>query len=189
MGSNDLSEEIFGDAQEVESAANENEEKLGKVARLVKLLQEANAAVALCEDNLKRAKEIERDLAEFQIPDLFDEMGLSQLKMDDDSIVKVDRSFAASITVEKKDGCLDWLNKNGHGSLIKHDVTVKIKKGEETEYEKTLEHLKDIGATYTDKEYVHPMTLKSFVKEQIENGADFPQEQFSVFPVRKTKIK
>ena len=62
-------------------------------------------------------------------------------------------------------------------------------KFETKEYETLLNELNKLGVSYVDKSYVHPMTLKSFVKEQINAGADLPQEQFSVFPIRKTKIK
>jgi ferritin len=46
-----------------------------------------------------------------------------------------------------------------------------------------------MGVSYKDKNFVHPQTLQAFVKEQIENGAEFPTELFKVYPLRSTKVK
>ena len=40
----------------------------------------------------------------------------------------------------------------------------------------------------TQKEWVEPMTLKAFVREQVEKGADLPLETFNVYIGQKSKI-
>lgn len=184
---NDLSSQMAADSQS--SGGQPETGKLSELTTLVTQLQDADKAVEEASDILKRAQEIQRELSMNRIPDLFDEINLSQLKMKDGSVVEIKRDFAASISIERKPFCFDWLRKNNHEHIIKHDVTVKMKKGEESEAKALIKKLDDMGLTYIDKEHVHPMTLKAFVKEQIEKGTDLPQEQFGVFPIRKTKIK
>ena len=40
----------------------------------------------------------------------------------------------------------------------------------------------------TQKEWVEPMTLKAFVREQVEKGSDLPQDLFNVFIGEKASI-
>jgi hypothetical protein len=41
----------------------------------------------------------------------------------------------------------------------------------------------------TQKEWVEPMTLKAFVREQVEKGTDLPYETFNIYIGQKSKIK
>jgi hypothetical protein len=164
-------------------------DKLTELSDLVLKFKELEEAIKEEEEYLKKLKEDYDAIGMGKIPDLFDSLSLSQLKLKTGEVVEIKRDFAATITAEKQEECFNWLKENGHESIIKHDVVTTIKKGETIEYEKLLSALNSLGVTYTDKSYVHPMTLKSFVKEQINSGINFPQEQFSVFPIRKTKIK
>jgi hypothetical protein len=163
-------------------------DKLEELSSLVLKFKELEEAISAEEEYLKKLKEDYDAIGMGKIPDLFDSLSLSQLKLKTGETVEIKRDYATTITEEKREGCFNWLKEHGHESIIKHDVVTTIKKGETAEYEKLLASLNQLGVTYTDKSYVHPMTLKSFVKEQI-NAGDFPQELFSVFPVRKTKIK
>ena len=138
---------------------------------------------------LKDMQKKEREISGNLIPDLLDEIGLSELKLPSGEKVIVKRDYAAGITGANYEFCMAWLKDNGHESLIKHDVVAKLKKGDDEEHKALVAKLLELGVNFDDKETVHPGTLKAFVREQIEGGVDFPQEQFSVFPVRKTTIK
>jgi hypothetical protein len=180
-----LLNEMAGDAEKGQIT----DDKLETLSILVHKYKELTSAIEDEEEYLKKLKEDADKIGMGDIPDLFDSLGLSELKLKTGEKVEIKRDFAATITAEKQAACFAWLKEHGHESIIKHDVVTTIKKGETAEYEKLIASLNQLGITYTDKSYVHPMTLKSFVKEQINSGTDFPQEQFSVFPVRKTKIK
>ena len=164
-------------------------DKLGELSRLCCMMRDAESVVEEMEEELKKAKSTLYDLQMIRIPDVFDEIGLSQIKLLDGAKVEIKRSYAANISQDRQFECFEFLRKNGHESIIKHDVTAKLKKGDAEEHEKIVKVLMELGTTFTDKEFVHPMTLKAFVKEQIEKGADFPQEVFGVHPIRKTSIK
>jgi len=188
LGTNDLNAMMADDGAS-QIAEVPRTAKLDELSKLLQDLDLVNGEVEALQEHLKEAEERQKELSMGKIPDLFDELGLSVIKMKDGKVVEINRSFAATISAENKDDCFNWLRKNGHDGIIKHDLTVKLKKGEEAEVAALISDLNERGLTYSDKEHVHPMTLKAFVREQIEKGSDLPQDKFGVFPIRKTKIK
>jgi len=44
------------------------------------------------------------------------------------------------------------------------------------------------GFNYNQKQKVEPMTLKAFVKDQVEQGKQIPFDMFGVYIANKTKI-
>lgn len=162
--------------------------KLEELSNLIAQMKAAENKVTNLEGQLKEAKKDLLRLSFGQIPDLFDELELSKLLMADGTKVEIKRKFAASISKDNEDACFKWLRDNGHESLIKHGITISLKKGDEKIATNILGALDTMGLSYTDKENVHAQTLAAFVKEQKEAGADFPDDIFKVFPVRTTKL-
>lgn len=185
---NDLLNEMVEDSQ-VETPKQIYDKKLGELSRLVIEQKGIEETIAEYESCLEELQKKLKDVSEFKIPDLFDELGFDKITLKDGSKVEVKRGYAATISAEHKEAAFDWLKKNEHDGIIKHDVIAKLKKGENEEHEKIIAFLNKEGLTYEDKEHIHPATLKSFINEQMEKGSDLPQEVFGVFPIRKTKIK
>ena len=102
--------------------------------------------------------------------------------------VAITKYYSAGITAEKQEDALNWLRANDHSDIIKNKVEVQFGKGEDDIAELTVQLLQQKGLSPEQKTFVHPMTLKSFVKEQVESGANFPQDLFGVFVGNKTKI-
>ena len=189
METNNLFDEMAKDGAREKANNGLDETKLSELTALCRAMRRAEQDLEKAEEAVKSAKEVLFNYQNIRIPDLFDEMGLSQIELTDGSKVEVKRSFAASISEKNKLTCFNWLIANGHSDIIKHDLTVSLKKGENEDYEKIKSRLDEVGATYKDKEHVHHATLKAFVKEQIENNVDIPQEAFGVFHIRITSIK
>jgi hypothetical protein len=165
------------------------EEKLGELAKAVKKMMDLDQQLQKIQENFSRLNSEYENIQKNVIPDIFDEIGISDFTMADGTKVRVDRDYAASITEENKPRAFGWLKKQGHEDIIKHDVVVKLKKGEIDTYKELVNDLNLMGIDYNDKEYVHPQTLKAFVKEQMANGSNIPQEAFGIFPIRITKLK
>ena len=51
-----------------------------------------------------------------------------------------------------------------------------------------MTNLSNQGYSPSSKRWVEPMTLKAFVREQVENGVDLPFETFNVYIGQKSKI-
>jgi hypothetical protein len=183
MGSPDIG------AMMAEDAANTpTNQELSELADLVTLMLLQEKEVERLDDELKAAKKALLETSMEKIPNLFDQVGLSEIRLSNGQVVTVKRQFAAHISQKNWPAALQWLRQNGHEAIVKHDVTVKLKKGEENQHRSLVAQLNDGGYSYADRESVHPGTLKAFVTEQLESGADLPMDVFGVHPVRTTKV-
>jgi len=180
--------DMMSDDAKAGKTSGVTEDNLGRLAKLAQIQISIEDAIERIEEDLKQRKAELIEVSEKQIPDLFDEMGLGEIKLDDGAKVKVDRSFASSISKKNQPEAFSWLRGNGHGSLIKHTLGISLNKGDDELAGKISAYVTNLGLTVTDKEAVHPSTLKAFVREQMEQGSDIPQDVFSVYPVAKTKI-
>ena len=152
-------------------------------------LLELQTQMQKCEEHLKSLHEEERLLSEQEIPNLMQKAGISMLKLADGSSVEIKPFYAAKIPVSKTDEAFKWLRDKGFGDIIKNNVTVTFGKAQDNAARVIYEDLKSAGHNVTQKEKVEPMTLKAFVKEQIQNGHNLPMDLFGVYVANKTKIK
>lgn len=142
-----------------------------------------------CEEHLKSLQTEARLLSEQEIPNLMQQAGVSMLKLADGSSVEVKPLYTAKIPVSKQDEAYTWLRDNGYGDIIKNNVTVTFGKSEDNAARSVFHDLKEAGHNVVQKEKVEPMTLKAFVREQIENGHNIPMDLFGVYVANKTNIK
>ncbi len=163
--------------------------------------QEVNRIADLCKKQIELEKEVDRlnellaetqkklsSIREHDLPDAMAEAGVSELKLKDGAKVTVQPFVGAHITEAKKRDAHQWLDENGHGGLIKRELTFKFNR-EDTAWEKMMEQYSAMGWTnYKLKEAVHPQTLKAFVREQVEKGSDIPVSLFNIFSGFKAKI-
>jgi phosphoglycerate-specific signal transduction histidine kinase len=184
---NDILSEMEQDAEVIQSAIPKVN-KLEELSELVEKMLNLRKRIERFSERLETLTKDYEVINGVKIPDLFDELQMKKFTLMDGRTIAVDKAYVASITKDNANACFDWLKANGHDSIIKHELTIKFKKGETAEHNKLVELAKEEGVTYTDKDTVHPQTLKAFVNEQMENGTDFPQDLFKVFQVRKTKI-
>lgn len=187
---NDMAELFEQDSME---EATEKEvprnEKLKELAALIDKMQKHELEMQRLSKLLAAETEKYNKINTLMIPDLFEELGLKKISLSNGRTVEIKSSYVGSITEDRKPQCFEWLENKGYDSIIKHDVISKFKKGETAEHDNLVKVLIDLGVTFEDKKYVHPQTLKSFIKEQLESGADFPQELFGVVAIRKTIVK
>lgn len=141
------------------------------------------------ENRLKEKQEALKQIQEKDLPEALSECGLSEIKLVDGSKVTVKPFYQANPPKETYDKAMSWLRDNGHGDLIKNDVTVSFGKGEDDRAVDFKRFLSDNGTSYTDKTGVHPMTFKAFVREQVETGQNLPFDLLGIFIGQKATIK
>ena len=156
-----------------------------QVEKLEKYIEQLKAQ----EDIVKKTKEEIDRLSGEVIPTMMSEMGLSELKLQDGSHLKVATSYKASITEANKEMAFNWLRENGLGDIIKNEINVLFGRNEDNKAAEYAELAKSQGFQPTQKMKVEPMTLKALVRERIEAGKEMPTEIFSVFTENKTTIK
>ena len=140
------------------------------------------------EEQLKAKAKAARKLSQEIIPAKMSELGLESLTLKDGSSVKVKQLVQASIPVKYREEVFEWLRDNGHGDLIKNQVSATFGKGEDDSASNFIDKIEELGYQPNQKVWVEPMTLKAFVREQIARGSELPMDKFGVFVGAETKI-
>ena len=140
------------------------------------------------EESLSLLKQKARDMEERIIPEMMQEAGVSLLKLSDGSTVEVKPFYAAKIPESRVEEAFSWLRGKGFEDIIKNTVTASFNRGQDNEVSELIKVCEDHGFNYNKKEKVEPMTLKAFVKEQVEAGKELPFDLFGVYIANKTKI-
>ena len=164
-------------------------EGIQSLADQVEKLESLNSRLELQEQNLKNTKAEIQKVSGDIIPTKMSEMGLSELKLQDGSHLKVSTSYKAHITEANKQAAFNWLRDNGLGDIIKNEISVSFGRDEDNKAASYAELAKGQGFQPTQKMKVEPMTLKALVRERIEAGKEMPTEIFGVFTENKTTIK
>ena len=144
------------------------------------------------EERLRKLKEQYRRLSEEDLPQKMAELGMQDMRFEDGSRITIDMFYATRINKNNRDAAHAWLREQGHGDIIKNQVSVSFGKGEDDTALETMTLLEKEGLFPDQKESVHPSTLKAFVKERIESGDNAftpdTQKLFSVYQGKRTKI-
>jgi len=164
-------------------------ENIQSLADQVQRLEGLLRRIELSEDNLKDLKKEHQRISGEVIPTMMSEMGLSELKLQDGSHLKVSTSYRATITEANKESAFNWLRENGLGDIIKNEISVSFGRNEDNKAADYAELAKGQGFQPTQKMKVEPMTLKALVRERIEAGKEMPTEIFGVYSENKTTIK
>jgi|TARA_R100000654_G_scaffold6074_2_gene16226 hypothetical protein len=151
-------------------------------------LKDLNRQIEQEEEKLSLLKHKARDMEERVIPEMMQEAGVSLLKLADGSTVEVKPFYAAKIPESRVDEAFSWLRNRGHEDLIKNTITASFGRGQDNQVSELVKVCEDNGFAYNKKEKVEPMTLKAFVREQVEGGKELPFDLFGVYIATKTKI-
>lgn len=163
----------------------------GELTQLTQLAEQqasAQAKVSDLEAQLNKAREELRDIAERQVPELMDQIGVSEFKTATGLKIKIDETIRASIPKAKAPLAFAWLKQNGHAAMIKRVVSVAFGKGEDERAEALREKLAS-DFPVEDNASVHPSTLAAFVREKLREGEEVPLDLFGVHRQRVSKIE
>jgi hypothetical protein len=164
-------------------------DNIQSLADQVEKLEDLNVRLEAQEQIIKDTKEQIERLSGEVIPTMMSEMGLSELKLQDGSHLKVSTSYKASITEANKEMAFNWLRENGLGDIIKNEINVSFGRNEDNKAAEYAELARSQGLQPTQKMKVEPMTLKALVRERIEAGKEMPTEILGVYTENKTTIK
>ena len=173
---------------EAESAITVDTAVSSDIAKSCNKLLETQKEIDKLEDKLKTFKTTETTLSEQTIPNLMQQAGVSLIKLKDGSSVEIKPFYAARIPSSKIEEAFEWLRVNGHGDLIKNNVMLTFGRKQDNEAKSLVAELREKGHNVKQAEKVEPMTLKAFVKEQIQGGKNVPADLFGVYVASKTKI-
>jgi ABC-type Fe3+-citrate transport system substrate-binding protein len=177
------------DFEKDQQDAMKKTENIRSLADQVEKLEELQTRLSTQEEIMKDTKKQIEKVSGDIIPTMMSEMGLSELKLEDGSRLKVSTSYRATITEANKEAAFNWLRNNGLGDIIKNEISVSFGRNEDNKAANYAELAKGQGFQPTQKMKVEPMTLKALVRERIEAGKEMPTEIFGVYSENKTTIK
>jgi hypothetical protein len=170
------------------SSIDINQDSVKSISEKCNHLKEIHVQIKDAEEKLSLLKNKARDFEERVIPEMMQEAGVSLLKLKDGSTVEVKPFYAAKIPESRVDEAFGWLRTKGFEDLIKNTVTASFNRGQDNQVSELIKVCEQHGFNYNKKEKVEPMTLKAFVKEQVEGGKELPFDLFGVYIANKTKI-
>lgn len=179
-----LAEFTDGDAQfgDVDDAALKGiAEAARKRQELAETLDEAEALVG-------RIKAAIRKIDEVRLPELMLDAGTSEFSLDDGSKIKLKDEVYCSMIAAQKEAAIEWLQENGHGSIVKHIIGCQFGKDEDAEALRLKHMLSEAGFKFSDDQSVHANTLKSWAREEVEAGRMPPGDLFHTHEAKVAKI-
>ena len=186
-------DQLFEDSapvKEQDSFLNVSEVGMSGVSKLAHAAQRQLKEIEEAEDALKKLKAVHHKNITETLPDLMAEFGISGFTLSDGSSISVVPTVGAHISKVHQEEAFSWLRENGFQDLIKSDVSMSFRKGEDGRRADFIELAESQGLAVSTKESVHTNTLKAFVKEEVViNGRSVPNELFGVFTGQKAVIK
>lgn len=159
---------------------------LQQLADKVEELDKANAVLLEAQLALANAEKAVEELAQKEIPNLLESVGLNTITTRDGLKVTIKETVHARLSGETKDAALKWLEENGHSGLIRREVKIPFTREEEEACRELAEQLQGEYPDLTMDRNVHHSTLRSFVRGELEEDTgEFPRDLFNVY-IKKT---
>jgi hypothetical protein len=151
-----------------------SKDRLDRVRRKIIELRDLEIETASLEERQKEQSAKILAIKHKELVDLFDEAKITKLGVEASGNlpayeIEIKPYYHANIPEDTKDKAFAWLQKNGHGDLIKATYTVAFGMGEEKRRKKFEELLVKGKYEFEYKFGVPWNTLTAFVKEQIEH--------------------
>lgn len=171
-----------------------SEDKLDVVRAHAKKMRELTLQIKAGEDAIAEKKQALHNLSSETLPDLFNEYNMSSITIGKEgnypAMTLESKPFYKAVLPKESDAGLRWLEKKGHGDLIKRVVTVKLPMKSQKQADQLRKLIQKLDLAYTEEETVPWTTLTAFVKEMIEKrGIAVPLEILGAVVGTVVKIK
>lgn len=169
--------------------APDDNDVLGRITIAAEEMKSLDHQIAEAELHVKKLKAARDLVATETLPELMDSVGLTEVKTRSGLPVKIVDVLHTSIAKERKPLAIAWLDKNGHGGMVRRNVIIDFDK---TQEEKVQKLLRLIGKGWPNNRVeldVNGATVKAFVKRRLDAGEDIPLDIFGVHQQREAQIK
>lgn len=176
-----------------------SEDKLDKLSSLAQKQRNLEERKSILAEELKELEKNIEQVSRFEIPEILNEVGLSEIKLKTGEKIIVKDELKANINKDNKNQAfLDMIqsevNENMSEDLAKAIVsdmfktTLFIKVNTESEKENVANQLIGLGIPFTFDRDIHWQTLRKWCKGRRDAGEKIP-ESITVFEYQETKIK
>jgi hypothetical protein len=168
-----------------------DEKDVALLRRLAHAQLLAEKELEVAEERLKAAREKLRDIAERQVPEVLDRMGVSKLTTSDGHVVSISDDLRVHTSEERREPSCDWLEAQGQSGIIRRSFNIRFTKEDEAwarQFEAQLARRKR-PLDVVKKREVHPSTLKKVLKELLAAKVEVPLELFGAQRLRVSKVE
>jgi hypothetical protein len=168
---------------------NLRDKALDEISSLAQNAANLEQEIANDEEALQKKKEALREITDEQLPGALEEMNLQKFTLMDGSEISVKPIYGASIPKGRKEEAFKWLRDHNFGDLVKNNVSVTFARGEDEIAKNFVDLCADQGFVPSQIEKVEPMTLKGWLREEVEAGNPVPLDLFGAFIKERAFIK
>ncbi len=161
---------------------------LGVLGKAAQRLVDKQDEIIEMEIELKGLKREERKINQEEVPELMENFGIESITLPDGRKIAVRDSIQIGIPAPVRDKAYGWLDKNGHGDLIKTLLTAKFNRGDKDSAHNAQKALAMMEINADLIESVHAGTLKAWAREELAQGHKLPASFFKVHVVKITKV-
>ncbi len=161
---------------------------LGRISVLADEMHQLDKDAADAELALKKLRETHRQIAEEQLPELFEQVGQRELVTYKGLPLKLKNKVFTNISKGRKPTAIAWLDANGQGGMVKRCVIIDFDKTQEDKVEALLRLIGKGWPNNRTELDVHGSTVKAFVTKQLADGKEIPLDIFGVHCVDTVEI-
>ena len=161
---------------------------LTRLSKLADDLFDAETEVSIIEAQLRSAQKKVKNLAEFELPELMDELEVSSFKTKSGVSVEAEDKLSAGKLTQANPDALQWLRDNDQGGLIKTLVSVPFTAGSEADADELVEELSGNGILSVKSMEVHQSSNKAAIKSMLKEGIDVPIKLLKGYQRRVAKV-
>lgn len=155
-------------------------------------LRTKNQELQALEAQASTKKQEIKQLEEVHLPTLLDEIGIEGIDLQGGGRIEAKDFIQTRISEDNKAAAFQWLRETQNDGIIKNEISAKLDRGSDEKAQWIMDVLAARGVPFDQKETVHPMTLKSFITEVLNNPElrdQLPREAFGVYEGRKVVFK
>ncbi len=165
-----------------------DEDILGRISVLADEMHDIDKQIAKTDLEVKKLRETHRQIAEEQLPELFEQVGMEELKTRSGLPLKLKNRVHTNISKGRKPNAIAWLDENGQGGMVKRSVIIDFDKTQEDKVKALLRLINRGWPNNRTELDVHASTVKAFVVRQLAEGKEIPLDIFGVHCVDVVEI-
>jgi hypothetical protein len=162
---------------------------LDRVSALVGIMTQQQGTVARLKAELESAEAALRRTETEDLPELMNEVGLTELTTKEGVQVSIAQDVLVGIPEARMPQAVAWLAERGYDGIVKTEVSVKFGRGEREQADSFAEAVSAKGLAAEVANKINTQTLKAFVRERMAAGEVVPFDIFGIHPFNRAKLK
>lgn len=182
----------YGRDSDVIQSENSGSNVLIAIAQMAQEQMDAQDEVNRASEVLEEKTAALKNIKNHRFPDLLMECGQKKLTTANNLEVELVDTLRSSISAINEVDAFAFLEEQGVGGIIKHEVSIELPKGD-AEVDAKLEQIRQLctslGIPVNVSRGVHNSTLCAQLRRWLADGVEFPMETFSAIVQKEVKVK